>query len=1567
MKRQKHLILFNKYERFVHPIFFRIYFLLIFIICNISSIVAQNDLEINVEIAEPYPVELEYYLENASNLYITVANVSAQDRNVFYHIRLVGNNGIDARTISSFKPVAPVNIPAFRTLFYAGNDLGTDFPFSYPGDVDLTSVTPEQQDFITFNRALPEGSYRLCVIAYDFNTNQVIGSGCSDDFNVSYGDMPFIYMPYQDEVIPTSQNNHVTIGWEPPYSLQPPTGTFSYNLKMIDITDDAFGDLELMMNNPGVYPVLDVSDVLQQIYNYDFPPEIELIEGHQYAIRVQAVDNVGSYPISNNGYSEISTFWYGYNADEEIEETNNNQSQATDCVTNCNYTNNISETPISNASNLDELLVGHFSVSDLNFINASGSNASGTGTIEIPFLNEIKVNVSFENIGINVSGRVFRGEVKAIVDKAYDPSSMTTTIAEEMNNFIRNGRIVSSLITGNGSIGMPLGLVQNISGHNFMFGFTKMVFEANGANCQIIQNLHIPQLGAEGWISMGISEACLIPAGIGGEFILHPVNDYNIPYQGDITMVIKGSSSSNPETIKSSASFLEMDCNGIKSFGLAGDVFFPESTLVKENVDGEIISGKVKGNFSFTLERDIAPNENIYARYGDEGIPEEEGLHFVTRVDINPFQFAGLQGWGFEVANAWIDVSDYENPAGIQWPESYDDANITIRPNGNAVMEPTWTGVYVEEVSIKTPKEFLGTRNRESISANHMIIDPLVSMSVAAKDIITITDGKVDNWSVSMDSLFITIVQNRLESGGFSGVLGLPITKENTYLRYTALIEDSNTENARLDPPSYVFSVRPEDEIEFPCLIAKAALSTNSYVLGKFTPNDRDETYFEAYLEGGLGISSELFTPEGSSSNIPLHIPIADFQFYYHSQDGFENPHFGFAGLSSTGGSTGNSNNTTNYNLSWGNQFSEESFAGFPINIESVELSMPTLNDVKFTITPRVTLAGDQGGIAGEVGIDINSTIKTKNGEKKMVLQGLGVSSLYVNTEAYGLTLEGNIEFYNNQGADQVGSKGAKGGLQVMLPMGLGVKLAAEFGTKVTNPTAAFGTASNYNYWYLDGMAYFAPLGIPIAPGVGIYGIGGGVFVNMTKSGSGAMSQTDVNAMLSNVNSQKSSNGSNNAVVGTGSLPTPSYGSYGLKMATTLGTYPTEAALNMDVSIYGEFGKNTGLSMIEITGDAFMFTPLSQRNKSNFWASSTLTWIKQSSTKHSFDGTIKVYVNTPTIHGNPSNNNQMVRAAFHAEEGGDGEWYFHAGSPEDRGVLYFDFPLLPESSASAYLMTGHGLPADLPIPEAIAFLMNNEKTGSGKNKLTDKQPIKKNGEARSDYDIVMANNASGVAFGVELSIGLGFDAKLIYATLTSTLGFDINITQDPERTCYVSGQGDVAPGIDGWYARGQVYAGVEGDVGIAFRFAGKDYNISLFNLAAAMMLSGGGPNPEWAEGRAGITYSLLNGLVDGTKTFDLTLGQRCVPAFSDPFSGMEIIYETSPAEGETGVSIFTDPVVTFILPIGEEFTLPVMKDNGSTKDMTVLLALDKLNLVKEGGTAVAEKAEDWDDDKQIVT
>ena len=1510
----------------------------------ISSIYSysQESIDIQIEVGAPYPTELEYYLQNADNLFISSTNTTNGSLEIYYHVQLIGDNGIDVKTLSTYKPPSPVIFQPFETKFYSGNELSTDFPFSYPEDVDITNITQEQYDFISFYRALPEGTYQICITGFDYVTDEVIALDCSSEFTVAYGDPPYIYMPLNEEEIQATSNSFVTIGWEPPFLSNPGLGSFSYTLEMIDITDFAFGDIELMFSNPGTYDILYVENLTSTIYNFSFPPEnIALEVGHEYALRVRAVDPTSSTPLPNNGYSPISIFSY---IEEEIITPPSSNDLIGDCSIPCIYTPSIPEVPATSLDGFEIIEIGNFQMDNITFDSSDPISASGNGRIAIPFLEGIYVDVTFSDVSINAQGRIYDGLVNAVVEYDPDTDNMTAEEAEAYDAYLRSERALSDLL-GVESIGLPIAFEKGIGGTNLMFGISDITFSPTQATCSVIQNFHMPKLGFGGWAPMKGEEVCLLPGGI-DDIFLQPQSDITIPYEGGIEIVISGGQEETG---------IDLNCQGIEQIKIGGEVIFPTTTLVK-SINGSASDEEATGTFSVIIDGTTI-NQAVINLFGENGAPSENGINLIANLEMEPFHLAMLPDWGIQTGDIYIDLSDFENPPNLSWPDQYSSPHL----NGNT-METTWHGVFIPGIDLLTPDNFLGLDDSKVIEINQILIDPNINLNVEVEDLITLNEGNIDGWAVSVDLLNISIVENALSEAGFNGRIAIPITGEDDNFEYDALISYDPNE----DLPTYTLSISALNEISLPFAAAKATLSENSYITASFNATNESENYMQVFLEGGLAVQSQEFESSGSNNGgPPLNLPAIDFSLNYHSKQGFSNSHFGFAEPTTN----------ANYDPSWGGQYNKESLGGFPVNISDVILTSQGNTNVEFKLSPEIVIAAGAQGISIDAEIYIDSEYETTNNRKKLVFDKIGLSELNIEADPFGIELEGSVEFYDEQNGS-ITRHGVRGGLSVGFPMGLEANLTADFGTQSSDPNAEFGTSQNFNYWYLDGMVYL-PAGVPIgASGLGVYGFGGGVYINM-QAGNDSLSMEEVNSTMKEIRSLPSAA---TDITHTGVVPTPSYGTYGLKIAGALGTLP-EQLINMDLSIHAQFSEYEGLNMVRLSGDVYHLTSISNRGEGGLWSTAFFQWDKIDSDHHIFSGGMSVNLDMMALKGDPSNNYQVVGAAFQVEVGGNNVWYFHAGDPriDNYGHLEFDFPLLPSIVATGYFMAGHNLPNDLPIPERVEEILSNSNTSDGNNKFDNPNPVKGSSK-RSDWDKTLSQSAQGLAFGAALSIDAEIDAFLLYGRLSAFCGFDINITQDENRICYIAQEGNYSPGWNDWYARGQVYAGLEGAIGIEFRFCKKDYDIKLLELAAAIMASGGGPNPEWIEGRAGVSYSVLNGLFEGSKTFDITIGEKCVPAYTDPFAGIDIIYETYPVDDQTDISPFVNPTASFILPIDETFSLPVMEADGSTTDHSFKLFLDEFKVegqvVNENSSTMnisllKEEIEvesfDWDEDNKQVS
>ncbi|NJO00941.1 MAG: hypothetical protein HC880_03930 [Bacteroidia bacterium] len=114
--------------------------------------------------------------------------------------------------------------------------------------------------------------------------------------------------------------------------------------------------------------------------------------------------------------------------------------------------------------------------------------------------------------------------------------------------------------------------------------------------------------------------------------------------------------------------YVEFDCEGFRSINLKGHFVFRSELLIPDPgwaaSANEVIA---------TFEVNTADIHNILAS-----------------VSITPFQIRGLGGISFRVTNAVVDMSDFENPVGLVFPQEYRQiygTNVEL-----------WRGFYLQEI-----------------------------------------------------------------------------------------------------------------------------------------------------------------------------------------------------------------------------------------------------------------------------------------------------------------------------------------------------------------------------------------------------------------------------------------------------------------------------------------------------------------------------------------------------------------------------------------------------------------------------------------------------------------------------------------------------------------------------------------------------------------------------------------------------------------------------------------------------------------------------------------------------
>jgi hypothetical protein len=221
----------------------------------------------------------------------------------------------------------------------------------------------------------------------------------------------------------------------------------------------------------------------------------------------------------------------------------------------------------------------------------------------------------------------------------------------------------------------------------------------------------------------------------------------------------------------------------------------------------------------------------------------------------------------------------------------------------------------------------------------------------------------------------------------------------------------------------------------------------------------------------------------------------------------------------------------------------------------------------------------------------------------------------------------------------------------------------------------------------------------------------------------------------------------------------------------------------------------------------------------------------------------------------------------------------------------------------------------------------------------------------------------GFAHGSYAALEADIDAKIIYAHLNAYLGYDMNLTQNLTQYCSNTGR---LRGINGWYAQGQAYAGIEGDMGIRFKLFGREQDIHIMQLAAAIALNGGGPKPFYFGGRASIYYELLGGKIKGNSAFKFSVGERCSPLTENPFASMPIFESIDPADTDINVFVGKNMSVKFAIPMDKPIYVPtpILDANNEIERIEELSFTPKFfyEFTKNNGQVVFTQPIEWVDD-----
>jgi len=1085
---------------------------------------------------------------------------------------------------------------------------------------------------------------------------------------------------------------------------------------------------------------------------------------------------------------------------------------------------------------------------------------------------------------------------------------------------------------------LPIGIKytfgkENGSNIQAAVGITKAVMYADYAEITVFARLRLPQIDVTGKpmeLFFGADKVKLsYQGGIIGDVKLALLGDINIPLNtGKWILTLKGGfnyKTGNTQDL----TYATINCDGIKEIAIAGAVEFSRDMLIPVETDGEVKETKTTITVTQQTETGTYTMEAPYRVRGDFQTVISDWNDIL--VDINMSQSFVLSekrngtnyddNFVFSVSHAVLDMSDLRNSPNVKFPQYYIDNGLLL-PSVNS-----WRGVYVQSVEVGMPKEFMTTttaknKQRVSFGSHDLIVDGYgVSGYFYADSLIQLSEGITNDqkaWAYSVDHIGVNLAANRLTSADFNGAIILPVSNSDDFsnkktgLKYTGLFSEKE----------YILAVKTDSAINFNLWKAKGQLQPNSYVEmkvkeGKFRP--------KAVLNGFLSIqASNKDTDENDKGKKPLvSFDRIEFQNLTLQTEApiFKVDYMGYKKGQNEGNKVSN----------------------FPVTIDEIGI---TANDYQANLYlgVAINLMDGSGGFSGRTRISILGSFEDDNNDKqKWVFKGVDLAAIDLCAKLGPVDLNGSLRIMEND--PEYGD-----GFSAHLDGKFG-----SFGPIICN--AIFGS-KDFRYWMVDASIS----GLNIGAGViNLDGFAGGASYRMLrKTGVGSSSfmasglsyTPDADTGLGVKAMVSMSIGNKNAIVGKAGFEIIFNKNGGVNQ---MGFYG-EAEIMAGLSDIPGMDKLSGLNdklqqatkqvpdnIVDGVSNSYVGKNFLDKAKEDYpspnvgkGAISAFLGMQQDFVNNVFHAELEIYVNIGGVLVGRGPNNRAAKGVIHVASN---EWYAYLGRPSDRAGLKVGVGSI-SVSVGGYFMVGSRLEDSPPPPPVVAEILGVD--AESLNYMRDENAL---------------NSGRGFAFGMDLGIDTGDLRFLIfYARLQVGCGFDIMIRDYSGTICSNTGE---APGINGWYANGQAYAYLQGELGIQVKLFFVNMKVPIISAGAAVLLQAKAPNPVWMRGYVGGHYNVLGGLLKGSFRFKLTLGEECDFADISPLGGVKIISDVSP-DNNSEADVFAIPQATFAMKVGEDVIIP--QDSG---DKIYKINLDKFRVIDRQGKEIEGKIE-WNQNKDAA-
>ncbi len=1523
----------------------------------------QNTVRVSTIIPAPHPDYLSHYRE-PGKVVLSIQNLTNTRQEIYLRGEIKGvDNGRHIFTKPDYVPRRPIVIPAGigQNVTVTSEEIQELYS---PSSLVFYGTDSEQ---IANADRIGEGTYMVCVRAYDFQHRtralSAENGGCTTIFTRNM-EAPILIQPLEDAELPdTGIQNHI-FSWTRPAGA--PAGV-TYLLKIVEIFDPNRNPNDAYLSS--TQPAFFEREVVNNVYVYG-PADPPLVEGRKYAWAVTALDpgrtvkrNLRNQQFQNDGRSEVRAFTFKKRFIAQVMPVNAPKATSSakesgpviavpENVTarsapwtpvNCGCKETVPTGPVAAVLTGDDIRVNAFTMKVTEVQSSGGGKYTGTGTIAIPLVNSslARLRVKFHDMEVvtaNGLKQMAAGEVKGITRSnmsllpnadapGIQPAALSTDNIHSIDSYLsqQKDQLVSQLKNSASSAGfeLPIGLDKD----PVTIGITQVFFTPTQAWFNAVSAMEIPDGNARAAFEM--TGACMTPEKFCGEFKLRLKEDLNLPSLG--MKLAEGD-------LQDKGTYIEYDKEGFKVLSLAIDYTFP---------------GGIK---------QVSDKQNLTARM--HGRTTRGWSHWMAKVTMPDFYVEGVESVTFSLGNKEIDYdhSDFENPAGLP-------ASLTVgEETYTAIASRTWHGFYLPSLTVKLPEIIQRGNTPIRIEARNIIIDNQgFTGNLSANNIISnIEEGSLGGWYASLDKVSLLFFKSGFRQSALEGKVVLPASDRtrtaNRMVYHAKLNSPSNA------PMNYEFSITPVNNMTFDALYMNVTLfNTSSITVRPKLPGSMTPVAV-AKLDGKCSIQ---FTKEKSrAANMLTSVFLPNLEFrglVFKTEEKYVDVEdFTMSTAPPGSGGLGYQEEEPVYFAGgpnahfpaepFFNSSSQPKVAGFTFSLaadRSNPISVEMKNgkwQVGLRFNGNMNFIEEVWKMEAAASFVLYSEIKAEAGRIRW--DGLGVKMDKVEFGAekdFGaFKLAGAVGYYNKSS-----DEGFVGVLNVTVAEVFKTQFRVNFGTATQG-------GAGFRYFDFNGMVDFGQTGFPIAPPapISFYGFGGGVFYNMRAQG---LNATDVNDARTPVNagnikgSKTSDNNTNyddnNSVLALlnytpGGLKTvPSKGVFGLRATVLLGL-TARNVLDGDATFTMQFNTESGkVSLFHLNANVRVLTDISKdlgtaRDNSS-------TGIGKVNFMMDFERK-EFTANAEAQFGIPRWNSANLLYAYGSMElyVGGGQWWFYAGQPEGygrgpNGVGLLKNPLSNaksnqelknktkstyDSRFDPYIFKGTtyfeiGSQVDpLPgIPDKIWAIidgsdpdeMGAEQAGSQKSKIR-----KPDNPGRGDYRQGMSSKKSGMIVGGNTIFDTGESSFLVfYGRLWCMNGFDLSIVNGVE----CEGR-QTAGGPNGWYAYGQAYIGAQLYAGIKLDLLLIKGKYEIFNAGAAAMVQAGLPDPTWVKGMAGARFRILDGLVKGNFSFQVSVGDQCkIPG--DAFGGLELIADVAPPEDGELKPVDVVPSVTFTLPVGKPLEL----------------------------------------------